>query len=176
MQCITDQSWNQLCVITWAYHHSPISDMTSMSSSISNVSISFISVLVIHVLIHLIFFYWICVTVSLCSCVSCCPGVCVCEYVCVCANMCLIWYVCLSDSFHLPQPNYWRVFRYEDYKRDDADDGMFLIIMTMSMMSWLADQKIDIFLTSVVGALCWLFWNFCLAMHSDVNPSVITLH
>ena len=102
--------------------------------------------------------------------------VCVCEYVCVCANMCLIWYVCLSDSFHLPQPNYWRVFRYEDYKRDDVDDGMFLIIMTMSIMPWLSDQKIKIFLTSVVGALCWLFWNFCLAMHSDVNPSVITLH
>ena len=40
--------------------------------------------------------------------------------------------MCLSDSFHLPQPNYSGVFRYEDYNREDANDEKILIKMIFS--------------------------------------------
>ena len=39
--------------------------------------------------------------------------------------------MCLSDSFHLPRPNYYGVSRYEDYNREDANDEMILIKLKM---------------------------------------------
>ena len=153
---------NQLWVITQAYYHSPISDMTQKSPSIS--------IMLIHCSVisqSFIWFSWsntcvytdtfVCVCVCVCAyssvcvclcfvCVRMCLCVCscclcawayifvFCVFVCVCAYLCLIWYVCLSDSFHLPQPNYCGVFRYEDYNREDANDEM--ILMKPKMNFW----------------------------------------